>query len=73
MEGIVVLIVILAIAGWLYSSGHKAGKREGSRKGYGVGFDRGRRSRKNQSGCMIVIVVVGLIASAASVALAYLH
>jgi hypothetical protein len=65
-------VVILAIAGWLYSLGHKAGKREGSRKGYGVGFSRGRRSRA-QSGCMIVLAVFGLIATATGVAVAHIH
>lgn len=73
LESIIALILILAVAGWLYNSGHKAGKREGSRKGYGVGFDRGSRSKKKQSGCMIVIVLGGLFASATTVALTYLH
>ena len=39
IEAIVVLGILLGIAGWLYA----AGKRTGSRKGFGVGRDRGRR------------------------------
>jgi hypothetical protein len=51
---IFVIVVILVIIGWIYNAGHKSGKREGSRKGYGVGFDRGRRSK---SGCLVVLFV----------------
>ena len=67
METVVVIVVILAIVGWVYAVGHKAGKREGSRKGYGVGFDRGRRTR-SKSGCLII--VAGLALAAGSLAIA---
>lgn len=53
MEG---LLVILAVIGFfmsgLWQSAYMAGKREGSRKAYGVGYARGRRA---QSGCLVVI------------------
>lgn len=54
---------LIGIAIWLYDMAYQSGKREGSRKGYGVGFDHGRRSR-TQSGCMIIVVVAALIAIA---------
>ena len=37
-------LIVLAIIGWIvYQVVFKAGKREGSRKGYGVGLKRKRR------------------------------
>ena len=51
LEAIIFIGVLVAIAYIIY----KSGKREGSRKGYGVGFDRGRKS-KGQSGCLLVII-----------------
>jgi hypothetical protein len=47
------------ILAWLYGIGYRSGKREGSRKGYGVGLARGRR-RRGQDGCL-VLVVAGLV------------
>jgi hypothetical protein len=66
---IIVIVVILVIVGWIYNAGHKSGKREGSIKVYGVGFDRGRRS-KGQSGCLVVLLVLGLALAASAAALA---
>lgn len=66
MEGLLIVVIIIVIL--FASQAYAAGKREGSRKGYGVGFDRGRRS-KNQSGCLVFLMVGGLMA-AASVAVA---
>jgi hypothetical protein len=66
---IVVIVVVLVIAAWIYNAGHKSGKRLGSRKGYGVGFDRGKRSR-GQKGCLVIIVICGLLAAATSTATA---
>jgi hypothetical protein len=40
---------LLLIAGsWLARQAYKAGKRTGSRKGYGVGRDRQRRSANHR-------------------------
>ena len=63
MEAIVVIIILLLIAGAIF----KAGKRLGSRKGYGVGFARGRRSK---SGCLVVVMAAGLALAGATVAVA---
>lgn len=49
----IALIILILIAGSIWSAGHKSGKREGSRKGYGVGYDRGKRS--NSGGCVVLI------------------
>lgn len=66
MEGILGVVVVLAVIGlaynWIYNAGHRSGKREGSRKGYGVGFDRGRRSR-GQGGCLSVLLIATLVSS----------
>lgn len=50
---------------WIASSAYRVGKREGSRKGYGVGFDRGRRAARN-SGCLVAVVVLPLGLAAAA-------
>jgi len=42
MEGLITLGILLFIGYLLY----KSGKRIGSRKGYNVGFSRGRRRRR---------------------------
>ncbi|MFH1268861.1 MAG: hypothetical protein ABIK89_24305 [Planctomycetota bacterium] len=42
MEALFGLAVVALIAWWFY----KSGKRIGSRKGYRVGFSRGRRRRR---------------------------
>ena len=54
MDPFVVVLIIGAVALWVYSTVFKSGKREGSRKGYGVGFDRGRKL--SSSGCLIFMV-----------------
>ena len=41
MDGLILLGIIIAVGYWFY----KGGKRDGSRKGYGVGLARGRRRR----------------------------
>jgi hypothetical protein len=42
MEGLIVIAIVASIGYWIFSSG----KRTGSRKGYNVGFHRGRRRRR---------------------------
>jgi hypothetical protein len=69
---IIIIVVIIGIVGWVYNAGHKTGKREGSRKGYGVGFDRGRRSLGGQNGCAIILAV-GAAATIGTIALAILE
>jgi hypothetical protein len=63
--GLIVLGIILL---GVYNAGFSSGKRLGSRKGYGVGFDRGRRGH-NSSGCLVV-VLAGLACAVAAAALA---
>jgi hypothetical protein len=70
LESLIGLVILLLIVGWIYSAGHKRGKREGSRKGYGVGFDRGRRAKS--SGCLVLVVVAGLALAATTAVLACL-
>jgi hypothetical protein len=41
MESVIVTLVVLAVAYWIY----RAGKREGSTKGYGVGRRHERQKR----------------------------
>lgn len=55
MELLILVLIIIGAAAWL--SGYKRGKREGSRKAFGVGFDRGKRSG-NPKGWLILIVVL---------------
>ena len=65
ITGLIVPGVILV---GIYNAGFGSGKRLGSRKGYGVGFDRGRRAH-NSSGCLVV-VLAGLVCALAATALA---
>lgn len=51
-----IVLIIVALAIW--NAAYKSGKREGSRKGYGVGFNRGRRS-KPSTGCLVLFLVLG--------------
>lgn len=67
MDSIVVIIVLLLIVYAIHNEGFKAGKRLGSRKGYGVGYDRGRRSK---SGCLVVVVAACLALAGATIAVA---
>jgi hypothetical protein len=64
------LLVLLVLGYLIYHSAYKAGKREGSRKGYGVGFARGRQSRNE--GCPLTAMFVLLIFLLASKAVASL-
>lgn len=66
MDSLLLLAVII-VAGYLVNEAYKSGKREGSRKGYGVGFDRGRKSKSE--GCLLLVLVTGLAISAGGVAL----
>ena len=45
MSEFLFLLLFVGLPGWLLWSAHKAGKREGSRKAYGVGRRHGRRRR----------------------------
>ena len=60
--GLLILVVIVVA---VYKSAFAAGNRRGSRKGYGVGFDRGRRGR-GASGCLVMAVagIVSLVLAA---------
>lgn len=49
-----ILVVIVVVLLLVWGAAHRQGKREGSRKGYGVGFDRGRRS-KGKNGCLVIL------------------
>ena len=68
---IIGFLILLVFAAWVFNVAFMAGKREGSRKGYGVGFSRGRRSR-GQTGCLVVMVTIGVLAIAVSKAVAHL-
>jgi hypothetical protein len=65
---IVGLVVLGAILVGVYNAGFGSGKRLGSRKGYGVGFDRGHRGH-NSGGCLVVLLA-GLSCTVAATALA---
>jgi hypothetical protein len=62
-------LALMAFVLWLVSSAYAAGKREGSRKGYGVGFDRGRRAAGGW-GCLLAALAFGLALAAAAASLA---
>jgi hypothetical protein len=68
----IAIVVLLVIAAALWSlahqSGYRGGKRDGSRKAYGVGFDRSRRSRSPaQGGCVLLFALLALLALVAAV------
>ena len=65
---IVGLIVLGVILVGVYNAGFGSGKRLGSRKGYGVGFDRGGRAH-NSTGCLVA-VLAGLACTVTASALA---
>ena len=71
MEALVGFIVLLLVAYFVSQAAFQSGKRIGSRKGYGVGFDHGSRSRK-QSGCLIIVVAFLVVGTTASLVLASL-
>lgn len=61
---IVVVLIVVGIC-WIYSTAFDSGKKLGSRKGYGVGYDRGRGS----GGCLFVLMLtVGIVIAAADIA-----
>jgi len=49
ISGLVLLGILIYAMGYAY----KLGKREGSRKGYGVGYDHGRRA----AGCGLILAM----------------
>ena len=51
-----VLLLLLGFAFWFAQAAYKSGKREGSRKGYGVGYDRGRRHSSSNGGCLAIVL-----------------
>lgn len=62
----ILLAVGIAIAFFVYQAAYTAGKRDGSRKAYGVGFGRGyRKAKQSSSGCLVAVLV--LIITAVSV------
>ncbi|HOM19301.1 MAG TPA: hypothetical protein PK777_04455 [Thermoguttaceae bacterium] len=58
-------VILLLIAAWIWSAAYQAGKREGSRKGYGVGFEHGKRA-----GCLVMLALAGTLLALASAVLA---
>jgi hypothetical protein len=50
------LLIIIGVGFAIYQAIYMAGKRDGSRKGYGVGFDRGRKSGKG--GCLFFMTLL---------------
>lgn len=59
MEGFAGVIVVIFVAYFVYDLAYKRGKREGSKKGYGVGFDRGKKS--TSGGCLVILLSFGVI------------
>ena len=45
MSDLLFLLVFFGLPAWLLRLAYKGGKRDGSRKAYGVGRSRGRRRR----------------------------
>jgi hypothetical protein len=68
---IVIVVILLAVARWFWFAGHRQGKRMGSRKGFGVGFDRAKRLR-GQQGCLGALMIVGLAVVASVAAMAHM-
>ena len=63
-------LILLGVVAWVVGAAFKAGKREGSRKAYGVGFARGRRAgAKGQSGCLVVLLMAFVTAAIAATTL----
>ena len=66
MGSTIVIIVVIVVAFAMVKAVYASGKREGSRKGYGVGFARGRKQRKSetatgQGGDFVAFIFVGLL------------
>ncbi len=61
-------IILIVIALFIWGAGYKAGKREGSRKAYGVGYARGRRA--SGAGCLLVLAMAGSVVALAATVLA---
>ena len=72
LDGLCFLIMIVVfIAAWAWEAGYRAGKREGSRKAYGVGWERGRQAAQTgQSGCLVAFLAVALAVALLRVATA---
>lgn len=66
------MLVALWIAGAIFNVAYRSGKREGSRKAYGVGFNHGRRHR-SQQGCGFFVLVFGIMMALASIAFAAIY
>jgi hypothetical protein len=51
-------LILFGVVAWVVGTAFNAGKREGSRKAYGVGFARGRRAgARGQTGCLLVLLM----------------
>ncbi|MCS7305037.1 MAG: hypothetical protein NZ602_08030 [Thermoguttaceae bacterium] len=61
-------LILLVIAAWIWNAAYKAGKREGSRKAYGVGYGRGLRA--SGGGCLLMLALVGTLLALAGTLLA---
>ncbi len=72
--GLIVLGLIVygafAAAASAYEEGYRAGKREGSRKAYGVGYERGRREAppSEATGCLMPLAALLAALLAAGIA-----
>jgi hypothetical protein len=64
VDTVIVLAIVGGIALWLYDAAYHSGKREGSRKAYGVGYSRGRKA--GSSGCLIFFALLAIAATAAA-------
>ena len=42
------ILIIIGVGAWIYSAIYSSGKREGSRKGYGVGRSHQRRANRRR-------------------------
>ena len=64
-------LVLLVLAGIvIYALAFSEGKATGSRKGYGVGFDRasrGSRSGGSQDGCLVALLILAWLAVSCAV------
>ena len=56
MDTLIGMLIVLGAIAWVWNSAYSSGKREGSRKGYGVGYARGKRGR-SQSDCFVATAV----------------
>ncbi len=64
MDNLIGVLILLGLLSWICNSAYSSGKREGSRKGFGVGYARGRQ-RRPPSGCLIISIAIATLAISA--------